>query len=74
MCTTVRASGSGSSGGSFGKASVDLNLADLTLGNRETVEPWAVCFHAQQAAEKGIEWQLLAWARLRFGDGKGAPQ
>jgi HEPN domain-containing protein len=46
--------------GSLRKARVDLRLAVVTASDRATMEPWAACFHAQQAAEKAIKALLTA--------------
>jgi HEPN domain-containing protein len=41
------------------KARVDLRLAELAASDRALLEPWAACFHAQQAAEKAIKAVLI---------------
>lgn len=42
------------------KAGVDPRVAELAAADRDESEPWATCFHAQQAVEKGIKACLIA--------------
>lgn len=41
------------------RAEVDLLTARMLSARRESLEPWVVAFHAQQAAEKSIKAALV---------------
>ncbi len=42
------------------KARTDLALATVVLEKGPDMDPWACCFHAQQAAEKALKAVLVA--------------
>ena len=42
------------------KARTDLTLASVVLEQGPDMDPWACCFHAQQAAEKALKAVLVA--------------
>src|SRR3972149_5895678 len=42
------------------KARTDLAVASVILEKRADMDPWACCFHAQQAAEKALKAVLVA--------------
>ena len=42
------------------KAKTDLALATVVLEKGPDMDPWACCFHAQQAAEKALKAVLVA--------------
>ncbi len=42
------------------KARTDLALATMVLEKGPDMDPWACCFHAQQAAEKALKAVLVA--------------
>ncbi len=42
------------------KARTDLALASVILEQGPDMDPWACCFHAQQAAEKALKAVLVA--------------
>ena len=44
----------------LGKARTDLAVALAVLQKGPEMEPWAACFHAQQAAEKALKAVLVA--------------
>ncbi len=42
------------------KARTDLTVASVILEQGADMDPWAACFHAQQAAEKALKAVLVA--------------
>jgi HEPN domain-containing protein len=42
------------------KARTDLTLATVVLDQGPDMDPWAACFHAQQAAEKALKAVLVS--------------